>query len=152
MISQNVSNSGQLKKTYCFRWMYIIGFILYMGMINTSCEKDKTETINDEYYVKYIVNSSTKYIGGKLNVSINSESNKEMNFIINQRTPWDIIIGPVGKEFNAILKVNSEYESSDLRINTSIEVSKNDSPFALKKSNSTDDIRNSVKLNYIIDY
>ncbi|WP_236974833.1 hypothetical protein [Membranihabitans maritimus] len=50
----------------------LIGFVGTIGAILIGCEKEKNK-VADEYYVKYEVNSSTIYIGGKLDVTINTE-------------------------------------------------------------------------------
>jgi len=132
--------------------------ILIFGFICIGCENgndngnDNGTDDSDEYYVKYNINSSTIYSGGKLNVIISSEKNN-VNIVINQRTSWETIIGPVKKGFNATLKVTADGETYNrLTLYTQISVSKNGSPFALKKIDGSDTPRNSVQINYIIDY
>ena len=73
-----------------------------------------------------------------------------MTLTINQNALWETIIGPVQKGFNATLKVSSQYY--DLKLYTNIYVSKNDSPFALKKIDGSDTPRDSVQISYTIDY
>jgi hypothetical protein len=128
--------------------------IIIFGIINSGCDtgNGNGENNSDEYYVKYEVDSSTIYLGVKLNVIIANE-NDNVAVIINARTSWETIIGPVKKGFNAILKVNCETETyNPLALYTKISVSKNGSPFALKKIDGSDTPRNSVQTNYIIDY
>ena len=76
-----------------------------------------------------------------------------MTITINQRNLWETIIGPVSKGFNASMRVKATGETYDkLKIYTNIYVSKNDSPFALKKSDGSDTPRDNVQINYTIDY
>ena len=133
----------------------ILVFIIAIGIINSSCNKECDSDIEpiDEYYVKYEVNSSTIYSGGKLDVTINTENNENMTITINQRNLWETIIGPVSKGFNASMRVEATGETYDkLKIYTNIYVSKNDSSFALKKSDGSDTPRDNVQINYTIDY
>ena len=110
-------------KAQWWRMGLIGGFIVIFGILNfgcDNCDNGNEISVSDEYYVKYEVNSSTIYIGGKLNVTLN---------------------------------VNSASETyNQLRLYTNIYVSKNGSPFALKKSDGSDTPRNSVQINYTIDY
>lgn len=120
--------------------------ILAFGVINFGCEED------DEYYVKYEVDSFTIYSGGKLDVTINTENNTNTTVTINTRTPLETVIGPVQKGFNASLKVESQETDNHLALDASISVSKNDSPFALKESDGSVFHRYSVQINYTIDF
>jgi hypothetical protein len=145
------NNSQSYLKPNSNWWSISLIFLLIitLGIINSSCGKDCD---NDEYYVKYEVNSSTIY-GGKLDVTINSEDNTNSTFTINQCMLWETIIGPVSKGFNATLKVSAIGETHDkLKLYTNIYVSKNDSPFALKNSDGSELPRDSVEINYTIDY
>jgi len=129
---------------------FLIGilFILIFGIISFGCDNDNS----DEYYVKYEVNSSTIYVGVKLNVTITNENNSNLAIIINASTPWETIIGPVKKGFNARLNVSCETETYNrLTLYTQISVSKNGSPFALKAIDGSDTPRNSVQISYKID-
>lgn len=140
-------------KTQWLRKGLIWGFIFTFGIINFSCDNESEIIDLDEYYVKYEVNSSTIYSGGKLNVTLSSETNENMSITINKRQKWEVVIGPVQKGFNATLNVNSPTETyNQLRLYTNISVSKNGSPFALKKSDGSNERRDSVQLNYTIDY
>lgn len=121
--------------------LIIVLFIL--GIINFGCKKENenTNVATDEYYVKYIVNSSTPYVEGGKSINriakITSENNSNQNFTFNKST-WEIIIGPVKKGFNASL--NASYNAtvfggpSRTYINSEIHVSKNNGPFTLKAS------------------
>jgi hypothetical protein len=135
------------------RWRIglIWGLIIAVGIIYSGCSK-KDETSKDEYYVKYEVNSSTIYIG-KLNVVINAENNQNKSITINSQTPWETVIGPVKKGFESNLSV-SEIGSNygHLTLYTQISVSKNSSPFALKKIDNSDVPRTSAQINYTIDF
>jgi hypothetical protein len=127
------------------------GLIIGVGIIYSGCSK-KAEINNDEYYVKYDVNSTTIYIG-KLNVVINAENNQSQNFTINSNAPWEVVIGPVKKGFESNLSV-SEIGSNygHLTIYPQISVSKNSSPFALKQNDNSDIPRSSAQISYTIDY
>jgi hypothetical protein len=134
----------------------ILVFIITIGIINSSCNEEcdngDIEPI-DKYYVKYEVNSSTIYSGGKLDVTINTEKNENLVITISQRNLWETIIGPVQKGFNASMRVEATGETYDkLTIYTNIYVSKNGSPFALKKSDGSDTPRDNVQISYTIDY
>ncbi len=133
----------------------ILVLIFSFTLINWACKKEDKTNVNvpDEYYVKYEVNSSTIYTGGKLNVSLNSEKNQNTSTIINTRSPWETVIGPVKKGFNATLGVAKEGNADNhLKLYVQITVSKNGSPFALKEIDGSDTPRNSVQINYTIDY
>lgn len=63
---------------YKISWWHlslINGFIITIAISNFSCSK-KGNTNNDQYYVKYEVNSSTIYYGGTLNVVLKTEDNQ----------------------------------------------------------------------------
>jgi hypothetical protein len=139
-------------KAQWWRIGLIWGLIITIGISNIGCSKESKED-KDEYYIKYEVNSSTIYYGGKLNVTINTENNINTTIAINTRSPWETVIGPVKKGFVATLHV-SEVETNygHLKLYTQISVSKNGSPFALKKIDGSETPRTSVQLNYAIDY
>ena len=154
MNHEEKSNPTRSKaKAQWWRKLLVWGFIVTIGISIISCKKENGNNVTDEYYVKYEVNSTTIYFGGKLDVTLNSETNETMTITIDQRTLWETVIGPVQKGFNATLKVSATGETHDkLRLYTNIYVSKNDSPFALKKSDGSDTPRDSVDLSYTIDY
>lgn len=117
-----------------------------------SCKKEVPQKA-DEYYVKYIVNSSTIYYGRKLNITITNESNLSNLITIDQRTKWEYTIGPVSKGFNANLKVETVGQTSTTtKLYGEIHVSKNGSPFAVKVSNNSETPRNLLISSYTIDY
>ncbi len=128
------------------------GLIVANGLIIFGCDNE-ADRDSDEYYVKYEVNSSTIYFGGKLNVTINSENNDPMTIIVNQSTLWETIVGPVDKGFQASLNVKAFGNTNNqLKLFTNIYVSKNNSPFALKKSDVSNTPRDQVQISYTIDY
>jgi hypothetical protein len=142
-----------MKKNTIFRFSLLAAvcglFILQ------SCKKEKGADKTDEYYIKYEVNSTTTYGGniGKLDVTLNSETNTPMAFTINQRMLSETVIGPVKKGFNATLKVNAIGNTYNLlKLYTNIYVSKNGGPFALKKIDGSDIPRENVSVSYVIDY
>lgn len=130
----------------------VLGCILTIGLMSSGCSKN-AETKLDEYYVKYEVNSSTIYMGNKLNIELNAENNQHTTLLINTGSTWEAVIGPVQKGFKATL-IASEVGSNSghLRLYTQISVSKNGSPFALKEINGSEMPRTSVEINYTIDY
>ncbi len=137
----------ELKLTHSklkFQW-WAIGAIFGIVFTFSGCENN-----SDEYYVKYEVLSNSP--GGQytINATINSDSNVDLNFSFGSNFPWETIIGPVQKGFNATLKVSCEYDH--MILNTAIYVSKNDSPFALKQSDGSDEERDYVEISYTIDY
>ena len=139
------------------RYGIILSLLMTLAITNSSCEKDcncETEVpVSDEYYVKYEVISSTIYLGGKLDVTIKDENSSNTTFSINQGASWDLTIGPVQKGFLAsLLAVASDTTYNKLKLSSSIYVSKNGSPFALKKSDGSDSPRDLVEINYTIDY
>ena len=128
------------------QWWHIgllLVFIVTIGIINYSCEK------SDEYYVKYEVISDSPTIGRTLHTTINTEDNENGTFTFGTATDWETIIGPVQKGFNATLEVSSDYE---VFVYPRIYVSKNNSPFALKKSDESNELREYVKISYTINY
>lgn len=140
--------------------LVIVLFIL--GIINFGCNKENenTNVATEEYYVKYIVNSSTAYVQGGQSIyrtaKITSENNSNQSFTFNKST-WETIIGPVKKGFNASL--NASYNDtafggpSRTYINSEIHVSKNNGPFALKASDiSTKERFSASTIKYFINY
>ena len=132
------------------------------SILNSGCKKEDcvpcnatpdTPTVQDEYYVKYIVTSTTIYSGGKLNVTIRSEQNQDLVIIVSQNTKSETVIGPVSKGFVAQMWVSASGETYDkLKLNTEIQVSKNAGPFAIKAIDGSNTPRDAVNLNYTIDY
>jgi hypothetical protein len=60
---------------------------------------------------------------------------------------------PVSKGFNASMSVMAQGNTFDkLKLYTNIYVSKNGSPFSLKKSDGSDEPRDFVQISYTIDY
>lgn len=149
-------NNGKTSRPNKLHWQHLILFVGFISAValNFSCSKENTtDTKNDEYYVKYEVNSSTIYIGGKLNVILKGEDNQNKNFAINTRSPWETVIGPVKKGFQANLSVNDIGNNfGHLTLQAKISVSKNGSPFALKENDGSNAPRTSVQINYVIDY
>lgn len=129
---------------------FVLIALLALTILNCS---NRDESIPDEYYVKYEVNSSTIYSGGTLNVSINDVNNKRTNFVINTRTPWEIIAGPFKKGFMADITVSEITNNyGRLTIQTKISVSKNNGPFAIKNNDDSTIPRTQTQLSYIIDF
>ena len=148
---KSISTPSKAKVQWWYR-LIVWGFIVTIGISLPGCNKENDDD-TDEYYVKYEVDSSTIYSGGKLDVTLNSETNQAMTITIDQRTLWEVVIGPVRKGFNATMNVSAIYETHDkLKLYTNIYVSKNNGPFALKNSDGSDIPRDSVTISYTIDY
>jgi hypothetical protein len=133
----------------------IFGFLLLLPatLLLSSCEKLGLK--KDNYYIKYQVESSTIYYGGKLNVELNTENGKSP-FVVNQRENWETTIGPVKKGFTASLKAtkegwNGQTVENHLKLKLRILVSKNNGPFALKKSDEPSMSRATAELQYVIE-
>ncbi|MCU0379406.1 MAG: hypothetical protein MUC78_14225 [Bacteroidales bacterium] len=136
-------------KVQWWRIGLILVFIVAFGMINFGCQCD-CEEASDQYYVKYEINS-THLVGGHANAEIIiSAEKKDLTFNIEELTSWETIIGPVQKEFDATLKVT--VSNATVLLYTNIYVSKNDSPFALKASDGSNEPRSAVQLSYMINY
>jgi len=125
--------------------------------ITSSCQKDTgVENENgstDEYYVKYEVSSKTIYSGGKLDVIVKTEENKNLRLVIDQNVLHETVIGPVNKGFIANLEVVAQGNTHDkLKLYTGIYVSKNGGPFATKKIDGSDSPRDIVELEYKINF
>jgi hypothetical protein len=121
--------------------------IVAIGLFTPGCN-EKEEP--DEYYVKYAVSSNTIYSQLTLYTTVNNENNVDLNYTFYAGAPWEKIIGPVQKGFNATLEVSCV--DAELLIGLEIYVSKNDSPFAIKASDSNGQYRKSAQLGYTIDY
>ena len=81
---KNLKQRHSESKVQWLRMGLIWGFVLAFGIINCGCDKKDS----DEYYVKYIINSSTIYFGGKLNVTINTENTDNMAIVKIGRASW----------------------------------------------------------------
>jgi len=115
--------------------LLLFGTSVLIGCDNSASSVEIEEDL-DEYYVRYEVKSSSIYHGGTLDVTVNDDQGKPASFTINSRQDWEIIFGPVETGFEATLSVAAAGDSqSNLTIKTSIHVSKNNSPFALKVHN-----------------
>jgi len=123
----------------------------------SSCSDDSVtadQTSNDEYYVKYEIDCKNSiYRGRKMTLKHRNEENAHETSEMEQYEQREIVIGPVKRDFNASLILKSQ--SSDnyhLKLNLKIAVSKNNSPFALKASDLSNESRSEARLEYTIDY
>lgn len=144
---KNLILAHSKSRAYCNFRVMALGIIAFIGILISGCSKDEDTT---EYYVKYEVNSSTIYYGGKLNVTVKTETNNNTTFTIDTRKQWETVVGPVRKGFNATLEVEGPGDSY-LKLYTQISVSKNGDPFVLKKNDGSDIPRNSVYIDYRIE-
>jgi hypothetical protein len=147
-------NSNQTNIVAKPRWMrfgVIMGLVIMLGSINYGCEKEES----DEYYVRYFIDSSNINTGGELYIIFTTEQSKDMILVFDQNTKWEATIGPVSKGFNAIIRTGNKTGTNDLHVYSEIDVSKNNSPFAFKKSDgpqSNNITVLSTSLEYTIDY
>ena len=140
------------KEKKIMRHLLNLFYLLIFFAITAGCEKSN---LKDEYYVKYQVESSTIYFGGKLNIEVNNE-NGNLPLVINQNENSETTIGPVRKGFKASLKVkkqgwDGQTVENHLKLNLRILVSKNNGPFALKQLNGTDSPRAIAEAQYTIE-
>ncbi len=133
----------------------VLLLLFFLSIISVSCKDDcpcpEHEEVKDQYYVKYVVESSTIYSVSRI-AEINSADNTTMDFTFGDRK-WEVIIGPVEKNFQATLDAsyNTSQSLAQTYIDVEIYVSKNDSPFAIKTSNISENVRMSASTSYTID-
>lgn len=139
-----ISNFG-LNKNY---FKYFLNLILLLIVFSPSCKKTDTTVKKDRYYIKYEVNSTSVYSGGKLIVDVKDKDSIQ-TFIINTKNQWETNIGPVEEGFDATLGVvKSGSTDLSLKLYVQISVSVNNEPFVLKKLDGSDTPRSSVNINY----
>lgn len=127
-------------------------FILIAIMI-LGCNDDSnmTPANEDEYYVRYEIDSESSYPTTRY-VTLNLDNNISNTFNFRSTT-WETIIGPVKKGFTAkLLGGYTDQTITNSYIDAKIHVSKNNSPFALKKFNVSSSPRTLVEVNYTIDF
>jgi len=127
-------------------------FLIFLVISIAGCKKSEA---NNQYYIKYKVESTTIYYGGKLDVQI-SDENGNVPMVVNQDQNWETTIGPVKSGFKATLKVTKKgwdgiTQENHLKINLKIEVSKNNEPFAQKQINLSDIPRATAETTYILE-
>ena len=81
-----------------------ISFLLVISMF--ACKKDESVQ-EDEYFVKYIIESQTIYLGVQLNTVVSDEKNMFKSLLINTGK-WETTIGPVKKGFQATLQTTKK--------------------------------------------
>ena len=142
--SKEIKSARPGYKAQGWNKLFIIVFIVTIGIINFGCQCD-CEEATDEYYVKYEVISTTANNAYTLHATVNNEKNNDVSFTFAAGSQWETIIGPVQKGFNASLGVSAE---TVILFHLKIYVSKNDSPFAIKANDSSDTCQNfwSIKL------
>jgi hypothetical protein len=130
----------------------LIVFILFQ-----SCTKDS----QDQYYVKYIIESTSyniQQINFKLITIIIDEFGKPKEIKHNTGGKWELTIGPVKKGFNSKLSTSSILQDIanplmpyDAKMNLKIEVSENNAPFSSKMMDYSDEWRKNAEISYIIN-
>ena len=106
----------------------------------------------DEYYVKYTLDSYHIQIGHEIELLVTHEDGEQQQHIIAAREYVEITIGPVPAGFNAKLFARDYEGNNSFQLDASILVSKNNGPFALKEFDHSSEYRQSVALDYTIDF
>jgi hypothetical protein len=133
-----------------------ISFLVATSILLIGCSKSSVNK-EDSYYIKYQVESSMPagFYGTKVTNTIKNEKNESVISVSDVGGVWEATIGPVKKGFNASLnsvKVNWTGEAEyRLKISLRIQVSKNNEPFSLKKSDEPTTTRASADIQYIIE-
>jgi hypothetical protein len=122
-----------------------------------SCTKDS----QDQYYVKYIIESTSSNLNQKnfkLITIINDEFGKSKEIKHNTGGKWELTIGPVKKGFNSKLSTKSVLEDItnpllpyNAKMNLKIEVSLNNGPFSSKKMDLSDEWRKSSEISHTVN-
>jgi hypothetical protein len=122
-----------------------------------SCTKDS----QDQYYVKYIIESTSSNLNQKnfkLITIINDEFGKSKEIKHNTGGKWELTIGPVKKGFNSKLSTKSVLEDItnpllpyNAKMNLKIEVSVNNGPFSSKKMDLSDEWRRNSEISHTIN-
>jgi len=122
-----------------------------------SCTKDS----QDQYYVKYIIESTSSNLNQKnfkLITIINDEFGKSKEIKHNTGSKWELTIGPVKKGFNSKLSTKSILEDItnpllpyNAKMNLKIEVSVNNGPFSSKKMDLSDEWRKNSEISHTIN-
>ena len=122
-----------------------------------SCTKDS----QDQYYVKYIIESTSSNLNQKnfkLITIINDEFGKSKEIKHNTGSKWELTIGPVKKGFNSKLSTTSVLEDItnpllpyNAKMNLKIEVSMNNGPFSIKKMDLSDEWRKNSEISHTIN-
>ena len=133
-----------------YRIFLLLFFLPFMISIS-GCKKNLQN--NDEYYVKYEVNSNTIYGGRELNVRFKKEDDQFSTLKVGANSQWEITIGPVKKGFVASINASEIMTNyGHLTLSSKISVSKNGSPFATKYFDDDTAPRTAISLVYAIDY
>jgi hypothetical protein len=132
-----------------FRYVPILLIVI---LAITGCDKESGgDGVESEYYVKYEAKGVTIY-SVKLHATILDDKNVRRTFTFNKGDTWEMVIGPVKKGFIADMRLAPEVPTHKIALYSSIFVSKDGSPFALKESNNSDSHRDSLLITYRINY
>ena len=131
--------------------------VLMVFVLFQSCTKDS----QDQYYVKYIIESTSSNLNQKnfkLITIINDEFGKSKEIKHNTGGKWELTIGPVKKGFNSKLSTKSILEDItnpllpyNAKMNLKIEVSVNNGPFSSKKMDLSDEWRKNSEISHTIN-
>lgn len=133
-----------------------VSFFVATSILMFGCSKSGVSQ-DDSYYIKYQVESSMPpgFYGTKLTNTIKNEKNQSVVSVSDVGGVWEATIGPVKKGFNASInsvKVNWNGEAEyRLKILLRIQVSKNNGPFSLKKSDEPTTTRASADIQYVVE-
>lgn len=149
---KELKSTHSKSKAQWWRMGLIMGFIVTLGIINFGCKKceECEECDPDEYYIKYAVGLDTRYMGVGLDIVYTNEYNETTPF--STESSWNMTLGPVEKGFTASLSGATQTTPGNTILLVKIYVSKNDSPFALKASDESDDLTAPLQIDYTIDY
>jgi len=128
------------------KWNRVLTTLLLtctLGFISWGCSKD-----HEEYYVKYEINTKGVFQNSNVIVEYTADNEQITKIPLANINKPEIIIGPVRKGFKASLKITSE---SSFSILTQLSVSKNNGPFALKKSDNETSFKKFTLLEYLVD-
>lgn len=139
---------SKLSEYNCLSRTLITRLLLTLTITVTSCEKDEDD---DEYYVRYEASSTLSLTSRDLDISYRDNTNQQVTIRKQTNQYWEVIIGPVKRDYKAELWMDmaGNYTAS---LYPSIHVSKNGSPFALKKYGGGDIPINNEYITYTIDY
>ena len=149
-----LKNVDSKSKVEWFNKKLIWGLFVALVIVNFGCSSDDNDDAvneSDDYYVKYIVKSSTIYSLSRI-ARIKSENNSNIDFTF-KNSQWEMTVGPVKKKFAASLVASYDTSQTLARtyIDVEIHVSKNNEPFALKSINSSTDVRMSASTSYTLN-
>lgn len=126
----------------CLKYLMLFLFSIMLY----SCDDNKEEPANAEYYVKYEATITSSKVSNSIKYTVNTESGIKT---FTSGKSFSQTFGPVKKGFTASISVDATSLYSVDNTNVKIYVSRRNEPFALKANNSGD---KTVSTTYTIDY